>query len=76
MSIELELSEEALRHEIMTRLPQIRNALLMIIPNKKFEDIVDSEGKEALREEMLTAMNEYLTKGEVMNIYYTEFVIQ
>lgn len=76
MSVELELSEEPLRQEIMTRLPQVRNAMLMILPNKRFEDINNSDGKEELREEIITAMNELLTKGEVKNIYYTEFVVQ
>ncbi len=76
MSVELELSEEPLRQEITTRLPQVRNAMLMILPNKRFEDINSSDGKEALREEIITAVNDLLTKGEVKNIYYTEFVIQ
>jgi flagellar FliL protein len=76
VSVELELSEEPLRQEIMTRLPQVRNAMLMILPNKRFEDINSSDGKEALRDEIITAMNDLLTKGEVKNIYYTEFVVQ
>jgi flagellar FliL protein len=76
MSLELELSEEPVRQEIMTRLPQVRNAMLMILPNKRFEDISSSDGKEELREEIITAMNDLLSKGEIRNIYYTEFVVQ
>ncbi|MFH1982233.1 MAG: flagellar basal body-associated FliL family protein [Pseudomonadota bacterium] len=76
MTVELELSEEPVRSEIMTRLPQIRDAVLMILPNKTLADINSSDGKETLREELITAFNEILSKGEIKNIYYTEFVVQ
>ena len=76
MTVELELSDELLRNEIMSRLPQIRNAMLMILPSKTMADVTSSEGKEALREEIIEALNEILAKGEIRNIYYTEFVVQ
>lgn len=76
MTVELELSDELLREEVSTRLPQIRNAMLMILPSRTMAQINSTEGKEALRKEIIAALNEILTKGEIKNIFYTEFVVQ
>lgn len=76
VTMELELSEETLRAELDQRLPQVRDALLMILPTKKIEDISTVEGKSALRDEVIVALNEFLNTGEITDLYFTEFVIQ
>ena len=76
VTMELELSEETLKTEVEQRLPQVRDAMLMILPTKKVADIGTVEGKTALRGEVIERLNGILTGGEVTNIYFTEFVIQ
>ena len=76
VTMELELSDEALKAEIERRLPQVRDALLMILPSKQIEEISTVEGKAALREQIIERLNEFLKAGQVTNIYFTEFVIQ
>jgi len=48
----------------------------MILPTKKFSDIVTTEGKTALRDELIGALNALLTTSKVSRIYFKEFVIQ
>ena len=55
---------------------EIRNTILMIIPTRTVEDIQSLEGKIALRDEIMTEMNNILKTGRVTNIYFTEFVVQ
>jgi len=50
--------------------------VLMVLPEKRFDDIRTTEGKAALRDEIIGKINPLLTKGKVTNIYYTEFVVQ
>jgi len=76
VTMELELSTEALGAEIDRRLPQVRDSLLMILPTRKVAELGTVEGKTALREEIIDRLNEFLTTGEITNIYFTEFVIQ
>ena len=76
VTMELELDNELLKTELEQRLPQVRNAMLMILPTKKTADINTVDGKLAMRDQLIDEINTFLTTGEVTNIYFTEFVIQ
>jgi flagellar FliL protein len=76
VTMDLELGSSDLEDELYKRLPQVRDSLLMILPSKRFEDISTVQGKTALRDEMLEALNGYLGQGKITNIYYKEFVVQ
>jgi len=62
--------------EFEKRLPQSRDSVLTVLSSKNSRDIMTSEGKNALREEIKEKMNHLLTETKVRNIYFTEFVIQ
>ena len=76
VTMDLELGNSDLEDELYKRLPQVRDSLLMILPSKRFEDISTVQGKTALRDEMLEALNGYLGQGKITNIYFKEFVVQ
>jgi flagellar FliL protein len=76
VTMDLELGNKMLSEELDVRLPQVRDTVLMILPTKRFEDIRTTEGKAALRDELLASLNGFLTQGKVINIYFKEFVIQ
>ena len=76
VTMDLELGNSDLEDELHKRLPQVRDSLLMILPSKRFEDISTVQGKTALRDEMLEALNGYLGQGKITNIYFKEFVVQ
>lgn len=62
--------------EFERRLPQSRDSVLTVLSSKNSRDIMTSEGKNALREEIKQKMNQLLLETRVRNIYFTEFVIQ
>ena len=62
--------------ELAKRMPQIRDAILMILSTKRYVDISTPEGKSALREKMLNAANGLLASSQISRIYFKEFVIQ
>ena len=74
MALEIDDPEAVTAFE--NRLPQVRDAILMILPTKKYEDVSSTEGKIALRTEIMEKVNSLVTKGQVKNIYFTEFVVQ
>ena len=76
ITIDLELGNAELQDELTTRLPQVRDAILMVLPTKRFEDISGTDGKLALRDELLASLNGFLTTGQISNIYFKEFVVQ
>ena len=76
VTMALELSDPEAVTTIESRLPQVRDAILMILPTKKYDDVSTTEGKIALRSEVMEKINGLMTKGQVNNIYFTEFVVQ
>ena len=75
-SMTIELSSQAAYDEINKRMPQIRDAILMLASSKTFEELYDIHGKKQLKAELLIELNEMLTKGEAVAVYFTDFVVQ
>ena len=76
VTMALELSDPEAVATIESRLPQIRDAVLMILPTKTYDDVSTTDGKIALRNQVMEKINDLMTKGRVNNIYFTEFVVQ
>ena len=76
VTMALELSDPESVDTIESRLPQIRDAVLMILPTKTYDDVSTTDGKIALRNQIMEKINTLMTKGRVNNIYFTEFVVQ
>jgi flagellar FliL protein len=76
ITLHVESTQEKENEEYEKRLPQLRDAILIILSSKNYKDIMESEGKTSLREEIKTRMNQLLVGLKVQNIYFTEFVVQ
>jgi flagellar FliL protein len=77
LTMDLEVTGgKAAEEDLTRRTSQLRDAVLMILPTKRFGDIISSEGKSALRDELLGALNGLLAAGKISRIYFKEFVIQ
>ncbi len=76
VTMALELSEPESVATIESRLPQIRDVVLMILATKTYDDVSTTDGKIALRNQIMEKINTLMTKGRVNNIYFTEFVVQ
>lgn len=69
-------AEGAPVEEIQKRMPQLRDAVLLVAGNKTYDELRDLQGKLQLRAEMLGRINEILKKTRIKRIYFTEFVVQ
>jgi flagellar FliL protein len=76
IEIGLELSDEKLKIEVENKLPQIKDAILLLLTSKTFEVVQSSEGKLALKNEIQTRLNTFMSSGAIKNIYFTNFVVQ
>jgi flagellar FliL protein len=75
-SLSLELDKEATLEEVNKRMPQIRDAILLLIGNKTFEELQDIQGKNQVKAELKSKINAFLKTGKINNIYLTDFVVQ
>jgi flagellar FliL protein len=62
--------------ELSEKLPQVRDKILMILPSKTFDDIKTSDGKTALKDEIVNGLNSFLKQGRISDLYFEEFVVQ
>ena len=62
--------------EIDARMPAIDDAIISVISQHTFEDLYTTEGKEALREEIMEKVNESVPDERVIAVYFSEFVIE
>jgi flagellar protein FliL len=76
LTMDLELNDGKSSESVAQRLPQIRDAILKILPAKNYDDVVTAKGKNALRDEIINVLNSFFNKKLIVNIYFTEFVIQ
>jgi flagellar FliL protein len=76
VTIKLELDGVPVKAEISERIPQVRDAILMLLSSKDAQTLKPTAGKLQLRDEILQRINALLATGQARNAYFTEFVVQ
>ena len=75
-SLTIELSSEPSKEELTQRMAQVRDAILLLVSNKTFDELQDLQGKKQLKAELLSKINAILQTGQAKSIYFTDFVVQ
>ncbi len=78
--IRLELSVEykggdSQKEEIERRLPQLRDAIVAVTSKKTREGLVNQDGKDQLRKEILIRLNRYMSQP-IESVYITDMLIE
>ena len=76
ITIHMESNQEKPDGEYEKKQPQLRDALLTTLCTRHSKDLMASEGKAALREEIKGKVNQVLVNLKAQNVFFTEFVIQ
>jgi flagellar basal body-associated protein FliL len=61
--------------ELEARLPQLRDAVISVVQGKSREFILSPTGKDRLRYEITTQINQLMTK-KIENVYITDLIIE
>lgn len=75
-ALTLELDSEITANEVKERMPQIKDAILLLVSSKTFAELQDLQGKLQLRAELTSRLNDLLKTGKIKQIYFTDFVVQ
>lgn len=76
VDVEIEVADDFVREELIRLRPRIRDFIVVVLSSKTYEQIASIDGRDFLREEIRNKINGYLTKGQVQNVYFTQFIIQ
>ena len=74
VNMELELKGNEVVKEIDNRKAQIRDFIIIILSSKSYDEVSSKEGKDALRNEIKDNINSFLSKGKILNVYFTELI--
>ena len=75
ISLVLKFSKDTKKEEIDARKPQISDTIISMLNSKKPEELLKKEGKEYLKEEVKTSINNFLVDGQVLDVFYVGFQI-
>ncbi len=76
MAMTIELTNSQAKDEMTRRMPQVRDAILLLVSNKTFEELRDLQGKKQLKAELQSKINALMQSGQVKDIFFTDFVVQ
>jgi flagellar FliL protein len=76
VDIAIEVANDFVKDELLKIKPKVRDFIVIMLSSKSYDQIMSADGVEFLREEIRNKINGYLTKGEVKDIYFTNFIVQ
>jgi flagellar FliL protein len=76
VDVEIEVDDDFVRGEVERLKPRIRDFIVVILSSKTYDQIASVDGRDFLREEIRNKINGYLTRGQIKNVYFTQFIIQ
>ena len=74
--IELEYMDENVGKELESRLPQMRDVILLHLSSKTLDEIQSIDGKIELKNALIKRVNQVLKQGKIRNLFFTQFVVQ
>jgi flagellar FliL protein len=76
LTVKLELDNQDVSAELASRVPQVRDTILVLLTSKDAASIRTPQGKFQLRDEITQRVNSLLPKPGVRAAYFTDFVVQ
>lgn len=76
LTVKLELENQGVSAELASRIPQLRDTILVLLTSKDTASIRTPQGKFQLRDEITQRVNSLLPKPGVRAAYFTDFVVQ
>ncbi|WP_243374379.1 flagellar basal body-associated FliL family protein [Geotalea sp. SG265] len=76
IKVEFEMASPEVKTELDTHQSALRDAILVLLTTKTMREVQDLQGKNQLRDEILTTTVKILGPGKVVKVYFTDFVVQ
>jgi flagellar FliL protein len=76
IGVNLELSDPSIVAEVEARRPEMRDAVIMTLSDKTAAMLATPDGKKRLRDEIFRRVAEKLPEGSLLNVYFSDLVVQ
>lgn len=75
-NITLEAGDEATAAIVAERMAEFRDTAIMRLSRHTPDELISYEGKEAVKAEIKQGLKELMDDGELLNVYFSDFVVQ
>ena len=75
-TIKLKMSSPSVMEECKSHNFQMRDLVLTLLSSKECEEVMSPEDKVVLKKQIMETLNRMLQKGQALDVYFTEFLIQ
>jgi len=76
INVSLEVKNQMTAEVVATRLPQLRDVVIMALSDKTAEQLSTPEGKKGLRDEIFRRLDAKMPAGTLLNVYFSDLVVQ
>ncbi|MBF0540866.1 MAG: flagellar basal body-associated FliL family protein [Nitrospirae bacterium] len=76
ISIDVEIVDKAYEATVTEKMPNLRDAIIILLSSKSSDTLGTIEGKLQLKDELLVRLNQVMDREIFKNIYFTDFVMQ
>ncbi|MDL2271859.1 flagellar basal body-associated FliL family protein [Desulfovibrio sp. OttesenSCG-928-I05] len=76
LTLEVEVVNKEVILEIEKQMPKIRDGVIMLLSSKSYADLMPTESKIVLKDELVGRINQALGGPKVTRIFFTDLVIQ
>lgn len=76
IKVALELSNQSVSDEITIKDPQIKDAMIFVLGDFTVRELLDNQAKLLVKDVLLKTLGKILGPGKVIDVYFTEFVVQ
>ncbi len=76
INVSLEVKDQLTADIVGTRLPQLRDIVIMTLSSETAAELSSPEGKKGLRDEIFRRINDKMPAGTLLNVYFSDLVVQ
>jgi len=76
INVNLEVKDQLTADIVATRLPQLRDIVIMTLSSQTAAELSLPEGKKGLRDEIFRRINEKMPADTLLNVYFSDLVVQ
>ena len=76
LTMDVEVADAKAAEELNGSLPKVRDAVILLLSSKSYQELSTMESKIALKTEVVERLNQVLGGPKVLHVYFTEMVVQ
>ncbi len=76
ITMKMKLSSPPAQEEFKNRQFEMRDLVLMLLTSKEYDEVSKPEDKVTLKKDILASLNKVMHKGQVLDVYFTDFLVQ